>query len=254
MPNVKPSLFFLGRAFLIFLLIVSVFLILFLGIYILISFINNIDWNYIKDQDNIDKLINILVLAFSASAFFAILLTVYYESRRRRNELQQITIDLFKEWRSQAFREARLTASKHVLKQWHDVDFRDAFCKSFIAVETRNNFKVPEEHIQAVSDIIGFYSILSLYRGNQEDIKNLSYFYYGWWRKLLYDVAFFRDNQRQNIVASTETLKANSVKLDRDNYLNSIMLVPVLKRLDKLCEFTGVPTDYDLMKPPKSKQ
>lgn len=245
----KPLITLAGRALLIFLLIVVSFLLLFLGIYVLISYINHIDWSFISNQENIAELINILVLAFSGSAFLAILLTVYYESKRRRNELQQITIDLFKEWRSQAFREARLTASKNVLKRWHDAEFREAFCKSFIAVETRANFKVPEEHIQAVSDIIGFYSILSLYRGNQEDIKNLSYFYYGWWRKLLYDVAYYRDAQREGIVASQVTLNAQGIRLNRQNYMNSIMLVPVLKRLDKLCEFDGVPTDYDLMKP-----
>ena len=245
----KAILSLIGRAFFIFLLIITCFVLLFLGIYIFISFINNIDWSYITDQGNISELINILVLAFSASAFIAILLTVYYESKRRRNELQQITIELFKEWRSPAFREARLTASKNVLKRWQDKEYREAFCKSFIAVETRANFKVPEAHIQAVSDIIGFYSILSLYRGNQEDIKNLSYFYYGWWRKLLYDIAQYRDEQREAIVEPQVSLKTKGIQINRKEYMNSIKLVPVLKRLDKLCEFTGVPTDYDLMKP-----
>lgn len=245
----KSILSLVGRAFLIFFLIVGSFIILFFGIYIFISFINNIDWTYITDKGNISELLNILVLAFSASAFIAILLTVYYESKRRRNELQQITIDLFKEWRSPAFREARLTASKNVLKRWQDDAYREAFCKSFIAVETRENFKVPEVHIQAVSDIIGFYSILSLYRGNQEDIKNLSYFYYGWWRKLLYDIANYRDKQREAIVESQLNLKNKGILINRREYMNSIKLEPVLKRLDKLCQFTGLPNDYDLMRP-----
>lgn len=163
--------------------------------------------------------------------------------------MQQITIDLFKEWRSPAMREARLTASKHVQKNWSNPEFRDAFCKSFIAVETSSSFKVVEEHIQAVSDIIGFYSVLSLYRGNQDDIKNLSYFYYGWWRKLLYDVAAFRDIQRESIVESVDLLKQKGIKLNRNEYMNSIKLIPVLHRLDKLCMLSGVPPDYDLMRP-----
>ena len=245
----KPALSFLGRMFATFALIIIGFLLLFYGLYVFISYITHIDWNFISNKNNISELINILILAFSGSALFAILITVYYESKRRRNELQQITIELFKEWRSPVFREARLTAAKHVLKKWQDEDFRDKFCKSFIAVEARKNLKIPEEHIQAVSDIIGFYSVLSLYRGNQEDIKNLSYFYYGWWRKLLYDIAHYRDVQREGIVASSESLKKQGVLLNRKNYMNSIKLVPVLQRLDKLCEFSGVPANYDLMRP-----
>ncbi len=224
------------------------FFILFLIITLIgIIFASEINLCFFSKDENISDLINLLLLAITGSTLITILVSSVTENKRRKDSLQQITIDLFKEWRDKNLHRQRMIISKEIAPNWSDEKFREEFCKSFLAIEKSNNFIISEEQIQAMSDIIGFYTKLSLYRGNEEDIKNLNYFYYPWYRKMFYDIAEYRDDSRQKVLNKNNFLTEKENKEIYDEILANLSLAPMLKRIDKLCDFENIPFDNDIM-------
>lgn len=220
--------------------------IIFISTLIIISMVNEAGISFIKSEKYLSPLIELIAVVFSFTAIISILVAIMIEQRRRKSELQETTIKLFQEWRGQHLNKARIRASKNVLKRWDDIEFRNNFFDSMIAIENRKDLSISEEDIQAVSDIIGFYTVLSIYRGNEDDIRNLNYFYYGWWRKMLYDIADFRDTRRDVALANKRKLNNLKVDFNRTEYLDNVKMYPMLQRLDKLCGFQNLPTDFDL--------
>jgi len=154
-----------------------------------------------------------------------------------RLELQQLTIDLFKEFRSEKGLKTRHTASE-MRKLWKGPD-SEKFLKVFVKhMVLENGFtydgrKISEEQIHSVYDLFAFYNLLSLYPNNNENVRNLNFFYYGFWRSFLYAVAFAYDNERQKRIFQNP----NSPKEFRESFVNDIRFANNLRRLDMVCGF-----------------
>ncbi|GAB3754875.1 hypothetical protein [Spirosoma pomorum] len=79
----------------------------------------------------------------------------------------------------------------------------------------------------AIYDLFSFYAILSQYEDCSETIKNCEYFYYGWWRKFLYEFAH-----------DLREIRALSSNRDLEEYRRTISYLPSLKKLDKIMGFS----------------
>ncbi|RYE13480.1 MAG: hypothetical protein EOP45_21125 [Sphingobacteriaceae bacterium] len=91
-----------------------------------------------------------------------------------------------------------------------------------------------DEDIKVVYQLLEFYLLVSVYEGNQNVLKALRYFYYGWWRHFLYDFAF----EIESVTKTNEILKNGHT-----DYLQDISYIATLQRLDKLCGLENVPKD-----------
>jgi hypothetical protein len=196
---------------------------------------------------NVTDLIGIISLAISFTAFFSIIFSLQQTIHNRQNELKQITIDLFKELRGQHFREVRSNCWA-VKSKWDKDAAPDGYRSRMIQAmfTEEDNVDITSEQIQAVYDLIGFYTILSLYRGNENDIRSLNYFYYGWWRKFLYELSEHKDPQRIKYLFAHEISPKTRFSLSRQTYIDNVTLKPVLKRLDTLCGFDNLPGDFEM--------
>lgn len=200
---------------------------------------------------DVTNLLSIFSLAVSLTAFASIIFTLQQTRNDNQNELKQITIDLFKELRGAHFRDARDKAWQ-VKSKW-DKNQKGYQKKLLIAMFTdktnsESGVEISKEQIQAIYDLIGFYSMLSLYEGNETHLKALNYFYYGWWRKFLYELALEKDSRRSTDLFIEDDLKNGKVKFDRDEYIKNISFVSSLKRLDGLCGFKNLPIDFEIHK------
>ncbi|SHF51582.1 hypothetical protein SAMN05444483_101417 [Salegentibacter echinorum] len=195
---------------------------------------------------NLDELINILVLASSLTAFVSIFFTLEQSRRDRKNELQQTTIDLFKELRSERFRNITNNAWD-IRQKWSSGDnkFKKKLIKAMFSEKPNQKLGITADHIQSIYDLVGFYTVLSLYRGNEDFIRDLNYFYYGWWRNFLYDLSEFKDGQR--ISDLFELNEYNNIEF-RQEYIANVSFSTALNRLDNLCGFENVPKTLEFHK------
>jgi len=216
-------------------------------------------WLLSKDEvlNHGDILINLLGFSATITAAFSILFVLYQSEENKRKELMQSTIEMFTRLRSNEVRVVRSLAAR-VRRNWDQNtgnNYRDRFLEAFIS-ETKDSTAEPEitkKQVQAIYDLIGFFATLSLYENNRQYIRKLSYFYYGWWRSFMYEFAVARDRKRvcdvfdeKDIVERTKS-RDRRLKI-REEYLTNVTLLPVLKRLDRICGFEGFPESLRLHK------
>ena len=232
------------------LILLILFLFFFIVILSFITFTNGKNYFYCNYLGkNITDLIGILSLSISFTAFASIFFSLQQSKSQRRNELKQITIDLFKELRGQHFREVR-DKSWLVKSKWekNKNGYRQKLIQAMFSDKTNSEegINITKDQIQAIYDLIGFYSVLSLYRDNENDIQNLSYFYYGWWRKFLYELAELKDARREEDLFTEDFVLNNKIKFKQQTYVDNVSLKSMLKRLDLLCGFQDLPEDFEL--------
>ncbi|WP_339715478.1 hypothetical protein [uncultured Kriegella sp.] len=72
---------------------------------------------------------------------------------------------------------------------------------------------------------------------NKEILQSLRYFYYGWWRKFLYEIAHEIESNR-NI---------NEIIINaKSDYLENISYTKNLERLDKICGLEDIPKNIEI--------
>lgn len=198
---------------------------------------------------NVTDLLGIISLSISFTAFFSIIFSLQQTIHNRQNELKQITVDMFKELRGQHFRQVR-SRCWEVKEKWDEDENSDGYRDRLINAmfSDSSDSTITSEHTQAIYDLIGFYTILSLYRGNENDIRHLNYFYYGWWRKFLYELAEYKDLRRVDYLFDDSELTNHEFKFDKQGYIDNVTLKPVLKRLDILCGFENLPGKLNMHK------
>lgn len=232
------------------LLFIVVFIFSFLLIVIFLSYFthtNFFDSNAFNNK--LTDLISLLSLSATISAFTSIYFSINEAKNARSNELKQTTIDLFRELRSERF--TKVTTHCWAIKtKWdkNESDYKSKLISSmFSEIENlESDIQITKEQIQAIWDLTGFFTILSLYNDNNDDIKKLNYFYYGWWRKFLYELAELRDDRRIRDTFSFEDCR--NINFNRNTYVDNVTLKPILQRLDKLCGFENIPESFEFHK------
>jgi hypothetical protein len=192
------------------------------------------------------------LLTFSVTVWIAIKFNNYQKVQQEnsaKEQLQQTTIDLFKEFRSYNLRRARNLAWE-VKKNWEDISkgtYQVDFIKAFIAETeiTSGENQTSKEQIKGLYDVFAFYTMLGLYSENETNIRNLNYFYYAWWRKFLYEIATAYDTSKANDI-SIEPILNDKNNFNKSEFLNNISLQRPLKRLDKICGFEKLTPNFNL--------
>ncbi|MEJ7736122.1 MAG: hypothetical protein WKF97_14385 [Chitinophagaceae bacterium] len=165
---------------------------------------------------------------------------------------RQTTIQLFKEFRTEELRKSRSKAWE-VKANWNDntkSTYRQGFINSMIE-ETESCISgtpIDKEQIQAVFDLLAFYTMLSTYKHEGKTIRHLNYFYYAWWRKFLVEVATMYDTEREKNF-NEEIITHKKKGFDSKCFLQSIKYVPKLKKLDNICGLTkldNITSTYDI--------
>jgi len=189
------------------------------------------------------------------TAWIAITFNNYQKKQKAKSdseELQQTTIDLFKEIRSPEMRKTRDIA-REVKKYWdNDKDkksntYQARFIYAMINEEEfkDDNIKIEQKHYKAVYDLFTFYIMLGLYSNNEKNIKNLNYFYYSWWRRFLHEIATEYDKNKITII-SNDPILLQKEKFDKNVFLENISLKRPLKKLDLLCGFDNIDENFEL--------
>lgn len=214
---------------------------------------NKEDWNLFSafSSGTVAPLLSLLTLW--VTAWIAIEFNNYQknsQSASEKDRRQQATIDLFKEFRSDRMRNARYGAWK-VKIIWDsaaDEKFKDEFIRALVGeIEIgRGTIDIQKDDIRAVYDLFAFYNMLSLYEKNEIHIKNLNYFYYGWWRKFLYEIADKYDKRKSQEISTTAPMELDSDF--RKEFIHAISFKRTLKQLDKLCGFNDLAEDFSIYK------
>lgn len=201
---------------------------LFLKVYV--NYIYGYDYFAEKLGDKrLDGLIKIIGVAISVTGFLSIILTIYYTEIGIRREIEQNSINLFREFRSKDFFEVRKNAWK-IKEKWNNHEYQKElikYLKEDAQVKPQNEL---DYEIQTMYDLLEFYCILSHYSGNPESFKKLKYFYYGYWRPLLYSFSNFIDELRKEDISSIIILETD--------YFKNISYSTSLNKLDEICGFT----------------
>lgn len=167
-----------------------------------------------------------------------------YQRRQQKikddEQLQQTTIELFKEWRSVSVLAARKKAWS-VKRKWEaNKEFRPIFIEAMVMEEdyegNSDAESVTEAEFRAIYDMFAFYNMLSLYSRNEKNIRNLNYFSYPWWRHFLYEVAIEYDKLKVNYIFDENNKNQKIYRRFKDN----ISFTYYLKRLDSICGFVGI--------------
>ncbi|MCX2584354.1 hypothetical protein OQ267_11135 [Pedobacter sp. MR22-3] len=174
-----------------------------------------------------------------------------YQEDKDNGQLQQVTIDLFKEFRSEQMSKARSNAWQ-MKQKWYEADesSRDRFRKmlviAMVSEKTVNNagICIERQHLRAVNDMISFYTMLSLYSKNSKNITELNYFYYPWWRGFLKELTNECDKKTKECLNSDEQLAVPN--FNKGEYFDNLSHISAFIRLDKICGFEDL-TNFDMM-------
>jgi hypothetical protein len=210
------------------------------------------DWNLFSQYFGgvIGPIISILTLVITA--WIAIKFNDYQIRQQKisdSNELQQTTIELFKEFRSDKLRFARDNAWE-VKKKW-DADtegtYRKQYIKSMIKEQEFDDgtIKIKKDEFKGVYDLFAFYIMLGLYSNNETNIRNLNYFYYEWWRKFLCEIAIEYDKLKKFDISNDTTLD-DKTKFSKNDFLDNISLTRPLVKLDQICGFDSLEKEFHL--------
>ena len=174
-----------------------------------------------------------------------------YQEDTDSGQLQQVTINLFKEFRSEQMSKARSNAWV-MKKQWYGIDeaSRERFRKFLVVAMVSENIvheigiTIERQHLRAVNDMISFFTMLSLYSDNSENIKGLNYFYYPWWRGFLKELTYECDQKTRACLNGDSKLSVEG--FDKEKYFAHLSHNGAFERLDIICGFDKL-ENFDMM-------
>lgn len=190
--------------------------------------------NEVSYEKRLDGIVKILGVSISITGFVSIIVTIIQSRESIKRDIQKNSVDLFKELRNKEFIDARKKAWL-VKEKWYNLDGykQELITHNFTSNKASINTELDEE-IQVVYRLLEFYLLVSIYEGNENVLKALRYFYYGWWRHFLYDFA----SEIENNTKTNNILRESEVE-----YLHNISYTATLKRLDKLCGLQKIPEE-----------
>lgn len=182
-------------------------------------------------EKRLDGLVKILGLSISITGFISIVITIIQSRESLQRDIRQSSVDLFKELRNESFINARRRAWLVKEKWYNDKEYKQKLIAYNFSNRGKNDIEEFNNDIRVVYQLLEFYLLVSVYEGNESNLKALRYFYYGWWRHFLYDFAIeIETNSRVNYSVDYRT-----------SYFKDISYIATLKRLDKLCSLEKIP-------------
>lgn len=193
----------------------------------------------------------IATLSLLVTTYIVYEFNVYQKDKNRKadgEQLQQTTINLFKEFRSPQMAASRSVAWK-LKKKWdaesgasNNWRFRKALIEAMVnekhVVLDDDNY-ISNEDLRAVNDIISFYTMLSLYQDNGHNIKALNYFYYPWWRAFLVELC--KEVEELTCCCIVQNPALSLQGFDVGDYSDNMKMGNALRALDVICVFKGLP-------------
>jgi len=166
----------------------------------------------------------------SSASFIAIIITIKVWQDTDRRNINQVTLILFEKFRDDRFYKIRAKAWIVKNKWDNEKGYKERLISSsFENVKLLNKGQLDED-MKSIRDLIEFYTILSGCTGSEEAMRVCRYFYYGWWRRFLYEIARIHDDYYKPINILNEHNKK-----DYENYTTAISYTEKLKKLDQLC-------------------
>ncbi|WP_299436655.1 hypothetical protein, partial [uncultured Maribacter sp.] len=216
-----------------FILIIILGILLSIAIYFFVDVFVEYDIFSEPNRDKrLDGTLKIIGTAISLTGFISIIVVIIYSKKSIQRDVQKGTIELFQEFNGERFKEIR-TKAWVVKEKWENKkNYKSKFLEyNFGKGEKKENKELTEE-INVIYKLLEFYLIISTFEENKSILQSLRYFYYGWWRKFLYEIAAeIEDNRDINDI----------VKNGKSDYLDNISYVKNLERLDKICGLENIP-------------
>ena len=180
-------------------------------------------------------------------------LIAYFFGKYQNLEQNRHSIfNLFREFSNDKNLKARNNAwkFKKIWNEFSELGCREKIVLAMIKEEnmtlTGKNAKkvtIKLKYIQGVYDLLSFYSMLRDYHTSTQNIQAVNYFYYGWWRKFLYEVVDLYDKMRlSNVNPNIDQIK----EFDSKKFKENITFKPKLRDLDKLCGFDKLQEDFEI--------
>lgn len=219
-----------------FLLIILMGMALSVVFYFVLAGLADYDVLTLRDHEKrLDGITKILGVSIAVTGFVSIIFSIIQSRESIQHSVDESVIELFRDLRSPEFIESRRRA--WIIKEkWFQDDgvYKQKFLDYNFSTrkeKIKKDQKELDEDIKAVYQLIEFYLLVSSYKGSVRLMKQLRFFYYGWWRHFLYDFA-------HEIERTTKT----SPKLQdpKSTYLRDISYTGTLERLDRLCGFQGM--------------
>lgn len=215
---------------------ISVIIILGLVMTILLYYIVDraIGYHILTESNSEKKLegfVKIIGISISITGFASLIITIIQSRKSEKQTIQESTISLYKEFRSENFKLKRSRAWKVLTKWFDEVGYKESLLSYHLGnpEEVNQDFN---EDINAIHGMLEFYMIISVYSENEESLKALNYFYYGWWRHFLYDYSICVESHR--VINPIVSKYAKS-------YLYDVSYSSHLIKLDKLCGLSHIP-------------
>lgn len=222
-------------------LIYPFFLILLLGILfstVIYFFINVfVEYDILTEPHNnirLDGTIKIIGTAISLTGFISIIVAIIYSKKSIQRDAQKGAIELFQEFNGKEFKKTRTKAWAVKYKWENEKNYKKKFLNYNFSNAVKKDDKKLNKEINVVYKLLEFYLVISTYKENKDILQSLRYFYYGWWRPFLYDIANEIENNRKI---------NNKVQEAKSDYIENIMYTRNLERLDQICGLENIPRD-----------
>lgn len=216
-----------------------------LGVFFIVSIY--LIWKTRNSSNSAEIIVSVMTLFATIMVSMVI---QHYQSRQKKNDekamVQQVIIELFKEFRSPQMRRAR-TLSWQVKKKWDtNPEFRQKapWC---MVIETEDKvINFSNEERKGLFDLLSFYKRISLHddlynkKVSSKIVKQLNCFYYFWWRRFLYEIVEEYDRLEEKCIS-----KAIDPELRRE-LIKNVTFQETLERMDKMCGLTKVAIKIEL--------
>jgi hypothetical protein len=206
----------------------------FLTIILLFILYHGIGYNLFAEVDpdkRLDSFVKVLGVSISITGFVSIIVTIIQSRQTIQHDIKQRSVDLFRELRNEAFIDARATAWQAKEKWEKDKSYMTRLIDYNFSGRNDGKDETLNKEIKAIYQMMEFYLLVSVYDGNESNLKTLRYFYYGWWRNFLY--AFGGE-----VEARTKTHECLSKP--GITYLGDISYTRSFRRLDKIAGLDGI--------------
>lgn len=199
-----------------------------------------IGYNLFEEPDavkKLDALTKLLTISIAITGFLSIIFTIIHSRKNIQREIKKNSVDLFQIFRSEKIRNARSLGWRVKQKWTNDTSYKQEFLKFlFNNPDSEPNADLLKE-TDAIYDLLEFYHLVGNYEGDCEHLKSYRYFYYGWWRRFLYEMAYQIESHR----------KVNPlVHVHCPDYLDNISYTKDLQQVDKLCGLENIPIHEDI--------
>lgn len=187
--------------------------------------------------DDDDKWLKIIQVSITASGFAGALHSLNIAINRTKRNKKLEGVSLFDKFIDEPMRQLRQDAWQVKIRWENDSGYKEKILKLFSSEEKINDEQVKEElrEFYKVIKMMSFYDMLSLHEQHKKTIIHLKYFYFDWWRKFLFEVAYELDNRRIS--------KGSLPK----GYLENTKYTTSLERLDKMLGFDSFPRDKEMV-------